>query len=160
MVRWSNSIDTSKKIILANADVYFDKTLELLLNYNFDNKMMTGNLEVFTREVGHGATRAAIALGKLFHGDLWESCVKYDHEDPPSSANWYAELENKYRRPAVPAAGREANVPDVIPPPPPPLPPSPFTLQYPVCAIENVTVMTLTLVTVVVLGTTSKLEPS
>jgi len=41
MVRWANSIDTSNKIILANADIYFDDTLKFLLNYNFDNKIIT-----------------------------------------------------------------------------------------------------------------------
>ena len=38
----------------------------------------TSNLKIYTREIGHGATRAAIAMGKLFFEDSWHEHVFYN----------------------------------------------------------------------------------
>jgi hypothetical protein len=40
----------------------------------------TENIEVFARNIGHGGTRAAIALSKAIHGQNWKRKVLYDHE--------------------------------------------------------------------------------
>jgi hypothetical protein len=51
---------------------------------------MASNIEVFAREVGHGGTRAAIALGKLLHGNDWKGKTRYDHEVSGVDADSFA----------------------------------------------------------------------